>query len=158
MPAKIRPILAVLCDDIREERNGKPFILGVYNAGINVEMPPYFDPSLIPENAEMPLSLALWIPFEVLEIGEGAVNFKLVGPGPSHKIAVKAQLKIEQMPDPNELTAFSFTGLVVPIKEGKIDILFKHDDDDDDDEWQTIRSVQMNIKSSSLPTETLPPS
>lgn len=142
---RIKPILAFLCDDVRKEDNGKPFILGIYTAGItmnrllpnqlpaakNEEMKPYF------------LTSALWMAYEATGSGKAEVEFEIVAPNPKRKLAIKAGVELIKAPPSHEILTLSFGGLMIPIeREGDIKILFRNMGDE---AWETLRIIPVTI-------------
>ena len=50
--ARINPLSAIFCDDIRREDNGKELLIGVYSGSLQVPILP------------APVMLSVWVPFE----------------------------------------------------------------------------------------------
>lgn len=66
--ATVRLRSAVLCDNVRSEDNGKRLLIGVYDAGVTINVVP------------MPLSLTLYGVFEISGSGGKTVEFKITAP------------------------------------------------------------------------------
>jgi hypothetical protein len=66
--ARINPLSAIFCDDIRREDNGKELLLGVYSGSLQVPILP------------APVMLSVWVPFERSGIGKVPIEFRLLGP------------------------------------------------------------------------------
>ncbi|MCL4679187.1 MAG: hypothetical protein KJ017_11420 [Alphaproteobacteria bacterium] len=160
---KIRPIMAVVCDDIRQESNNKQIIVGTYGGGIILQLPKESGVSLDQESDDLnkpvsipkPLFLSLWVPFEVSSAGLVLAEFKLLGPDPKAEISIRAQVEYSEAPKSYEMPAFSFTGLPLKAKEsGELKIVFKHEDED---EWIILRTIPVTVLNSELPKEPLLP-
>ncbi len=137
---RIKPTLALLCDHVRQEANGKPFIIGIYTSGITIQKP---DNTRMPAAAKPVLSLALWVAFEATEAGQASIEFLLVGPDPKRRIKINAQIEFEKAPPSHEISALAFDGLIIPIeRSGELEILFKHKGDSD---WHTLRTVPVTL-------------
>lgn len=66
--ARIEPLCAIFCDDIRREDNGKELLIGVYTGSIQLPVLP------------APVMLSVWVPFERSGIGKVPIEFRLLGP------------------------------------------------------------------------------
>lgn len=134
---KITPLLAVVCDDIRQETGNKPFIIGIYTTDINVSLP---------EDMSGPamMHLALWMPYTVSKVGEASVEIMFIGPDPDSKINAYANVKFQEKPSSNEIAAITLTGVPIKIdREGELQVLFRNQGEKD---WEIIRSIPINIK------------
>lgn len=127
---KLRPVTAVICDDVRIEDNGKEILIGCYTGDISVPEP------------YTQLQLALSLVFQVLEPGQTRITLEVRGPGAGQKVGFTASFDTVEKTRANEVTFLSAGGLPVQIKEsGSLEIAIKEDDSD----WQTIRSIRVNI-------------
>lgn len=146
---KIKPIMAIVCDEARQENNGKPFLIGIYTGGINIETTNV--PATLPDgtNVGVALNVCLWIPFEAKEKGNALINIRLIGPGENNNVGVKMKLEISNLPQSTEITPLVIGPLPIKITEsGDIKILFKNDDDDD---WDILRIMPVTYKKTESP-------
>lgn len=156
--ARIKPIIAVLCDEIRLEANNKPFIIGIYTGVLSVDLPPEAKPGLnkvsskkvdlnTPVGIPKRLYLAMWVPFEVLD-PEATINidveFQITGPDPDSKLNIKANLEdTGAAHDPYEMQAFSFSGLPMKMTQsGELNIFFRHTGDE---HWEKLRTMKVEV-------------
>lgn len=137
---RIKPIMAILCDDVRKEEGGKPFILGIYVGGVKVY--PQEDQAI------MQLIMSLWVPFQVLEVGNTGLEFRILGPNEDNKIEIKAHLELSAIPPAHEINAITLKGFPLQFsKDGNIQIQYRHEGDE---AWETLRSVPVEIKPSNV--------
>lgn len=128
--ARIKPVMAIICDDIRTEDNGKPMILGIYRGKIKVNLPA--------EDAKVKLFLSLWMPFEVLKLGDIVIEVKITGPGPERQFEMKANASFDKIPPEYEIPSFNFIGFPVFIEDGNLEIFYRHKGDS---KWIKLRTV-----------------
>ncbi len=149
---KIKPIMAVICDDVRQEVNGKPFIIGIYSG--NIKLLDNISPTISAESPAM-LPLTLWIPFKVSKAGSASVEVKIISPNPKYVAGVKMKMEFPTLPYPYETTALTLPSMVIPIdQEGTLKVLFKNTGDD----WETLKEVPITINRPTAPSETSQPS
>lgn len=131
---KIRPIIAIVCDEVRMENNGKPFLVGIYLGGINVSGPK------VEETDEVyNLPIHLWIPFEATEPGIANFEVKLIMPNPKHQMRAIGKVVVEKIVQATEIVPLTLGPFPLKLWEnGNLEILFKHDDEE---EFQTLRTI-----------------
>ncbi len=136
---RIRPILAILCDDIREEKNGKEIVIGIYKGNITINSPSEEE---LKSGTVPVLNLSLWVPFEAKETGNAKIDFKIVNPE-KEEILINANVNVPKILSPNELSAFKFVGLPIALKhEGNIEVCFRNNEEED---WEILRSIPVKI-------------
>jgi hypothetical protein len=144
---KIKPITALVCDDVRHENNGKPILIGLYTGDMTITAP-------MPTQEEIEtccnINVYLWIPFEVEETGEAKIEIKLTGPN-QKEMGLKMGIHVRELSsknNPSPLTVGPF-----PLKlwqNGNLKIEMKNSSDK---EWETIRIIP--VKFNAVPTEDL---
>lgn len=133
---KVKPIIAIVCDDVREEKTGKTILIGIYTGGINLTKP-----ETAPNDAIFLIHLALWMPLEIQGIGKKKIQVKVGGAGQDDYILDAVAEAIELKP--HELKPFSLTGLPMNFtKDGDFIISFKTEDDSD---WQVVKTIPVSI-------------
>jgi len=136
---KVKPIIAIVCEQLRQEINGNPFITGIYMGGITVERHPG-----IPETQPVILPLSLWIPFKTSKAGEVSVEIHVVGPDPKRELNIDAKAMFEKAPPSYEILSFNFISIPIVIdREGDLKILFRNKGDKN---WETLRVIPISIK------------
>jgi len=132
--------MAVLCDNILQESNGKPLLIGIYTGGITVATP-----SNILEGHNAVLNLSLWLPFRIPGTGKVSIEVKIIGPSTENTMMLKGQILIEHKPSSYEIAAFNFIGLTMLVgKEGgELKILFRNEGEK---KWTTLNIVPVNTK------------
>lgn len=136
---EIKPRYAIVCDDVRVEDNGKLILIGVYS-----------DEILFPK-FPMAISLAFWIEFESIGVGERQCEYRVVlNPGEVEitKIAGTFGSKKERGKG-----SFSFGGIGIQFQQpGSLSLQFRGDGKD----WVELVSKNV-LKFSDQPTASLPP-
>lgn len=115
----------VVCDDIRQEKNGKWLLIGVYGSDILV---PAFPADF---------RLAIWILADPKEVGPSQVKLRIVGPHDSTMVEGELEYDIRQMSP----TILAMAGLPVQVQsEGliKVEMLAKKAT-----EWVTIKTISL---------------
>jgi hypothetical protein len=134
---KAKPIIAILCDEVRQEDNGKPFLIGIYPGGMTIPTP-------IEEGTAAIRPVCLWVPLQVTETGVTTLEFQLTGPSPEQRIGVKINMQVPKLPLPTEITAVTIPGLPITISQsGELKVLFKHEDESD---WETLRIIPVTVE------------
>lgn len=113
---------AILCDDVRTEINGKPFLIGVYLKGIVVQG--------FPAN----INVCIWIQFSATELGSYVGEIRLANK--DNHILLHGQFTVEV----KELgsTVLSFPkGAIALGSEGEYQLQWKYGDKD----WETLKNV-----------------
>lgn len=145
---RIKPLMVVICDDVREEKSGKQIIIGIYNTDLNIPIPDFGDnPS--PPTPTIPLSF--WIPFQVVDRADGEVHFQIVSPT-GLTIDANASVKTTEKMQPHEIPALIFPRLMIPVADGNLEVKFRHNAKE---KWQILRSLPIKIKKQESPN---PPS
>ncbi len=140
---KIKPIITVVCDEVRMENNGKPFIVGIYLGGIIVN-------GTLPSDIEdidniTNMDVYLWMPFEASGPGIASFEIKIMMPNPKHQLRAKAKVIIDKLPQPTEITPLVLGPFPLKLwQNGELQILFKHEDESD---YQTLRTIPVTFKS-----------
>jgi hypothetical protein len=138
---KIKPIMAVLCDDVRQEASGKQTVIGMYVGGITVEIPESERDGVRPHG----IVVNLWMPFQIPEAGLATIEVKVIGPDPSIELSFSAEMLFEEAPPDHEQSSVTFQKLPIKVdKEGDLKILFKNAGDS---EWQTLKNIPVKINS-----------
>lgn len=141
---RIRPVITIVCDDVRMENNSKPFVIGIYLGGINIS-------GIKPANPDdiSNLSIFLWIPCEVTELGTAAFEIKIISPNPKHQLHFKGKVDIDTIPQPTELVPLIFGPIPLKLwQDGDLKILFKHEDETD---YQTLRVIPVKFNTIDAP-------
>jgi hypothetical protein len=141
---KIKPIMALVCDEVRLESNGKPFIIGIYTGSIDIEAPITPNENGTADINPIPaIPITLWVPFEASDAGKYTLAFKLEGPGPKDVLEFTTIVTIDK-PAPGELKAITAPFLPLPLTQsGKLKISYRHENES---EWHNIRTIPVNIK------------
>ena len=136
---QVRAITAIVCDEVRVENNGKPFLIGVYTGSINIEA------AEIPVDKDIyNFQMAIWLLLELKQIGEINVDLQIKTPNAEKAILVKAKAIIDKLPMKGEIIPVSIGPL--PLKlwhDGEIEIQFRNQIDS---EWETIRVLPVTVK------------
>lgn len=134
----VKPVTAIVCDQIRMEDNGKPFLVGIYTGSINLQV------AEIPKDKDEVhnFDMSLWVPVEVTEVGVAEIEVQIKTPN-AKPVLIKAKMAIEKLIAKGEMVPLSIGP--IPLKlwhDGEIEIQFKHTDDA---EWTTIRTLPVFI-------------
>jgi hypothetical protein len=127
---RVRPITAIICDDIRRETNGKDILIGVYSGEMILNQ----IPALMP--------IGLYIVFSAVELGPVDAKIELR----SSKMigTLEIHIEVKQIHDERSPIAFAFAGIPLQIEsEGTISLLFQQDDG----EWEMIRNINVRVLS-----------
>lgn len=135
---KIKPIMAVICDDIRQEDNGKSIIIGLHHGTINVSIPFKAEE----ENNGMPLLLSLWLPFEISSPGEAAIEIKIVSPNPKHQLKMNVQASFDTVPPEHQMSSFNFVRFPVWVENGHLEIYYRNKGEN---KWILLKKVPVVI-------------
>ena len=119
---KVEILSAVVCDDVREENNGKEILVGVYSGTIAVQ-----------EIPSPPLSLRCWVNLRIQSSCEVRLYFRAIDQ--DNKEIFQAQLKTET-DDEIGMGSVSLGPIVYTLKEpeGSLRIDYKEGDGD----WSNI--------------------
>lgn len=116
------PLFAVVCDDIRQEQNGKYILIGVYDS-INAILPAV-------------LNLAFWIQLDAVKAGSFNFDVKISGPHGIEYLNARAEAGIGQA----GISSFALGPFPINVQlEGdiKLDVKF------DGAEWTTVKSIKV---------------
>lgn len=120
-----------VCEEVRQEMNGKFILLGVYTNSILVNQFP----------AQFPLSV--WTLLEAEETGSAAISLRLrMEEAALTLLEVKGSLEVQEL---ENWTPFAFGGVVNVSNPGKLHVELKVDDAP----WETLRVV--NISRATFP-------
>lgn len=136
--SNIRPITAIVCDEIRMENNGKPFLIGIYTGSINLQV------DEIPEDKDEihNFQMSLWIPTEITQIGAAEVEVQIKTPN-AKPILIKAKIVTEKLLMKGEMVPISMGPIPLKLwQDGEIEIQFKQPNEDN---WSTIRTLPVII-------------
>ncbi len=124
---KVKHVL--VCDDVRQEINGKDILIGVYTNWITV-------PSL-PTN----LVLSFWLHYSFVGIGEVPLEFRLLGPHDVQFMSAGVTMSfLEENAETRQTASFTLGGVPEPIQiPGELRLQLKQYNE----EWQTIGSVNV---------------
>jgi hypothetical protein len=118
----------VVCDDIRQENNGKWLLIGVYARDIVVA------------NLPADLRLAIWLLVTPKQLGASTIKLRIVvGPHNASLVDAELQYDIKEISP----TVFAMAGLPIQVRsEGpmKVEMLPKGAT-----EWVTIKLIQLNV-------------
>jgi hypothetical protein len=120
---------AVLCDDIRQERNGKYLLIGVYGGNIIVRSFP------------TDLQLALWVLARPKTLGRAQVRIRVIGP--QQNTLVEGGLEFE-LKDPARATIMALPGLPLQIQSVG-ELRFEMASSSDKDEWLPVKTVTVEL-------------
>jgi hypothetical protein len=145
---KIKPIIALACDDARMENNGKPFLIGIYQNDAHFR-------GIVPPNADeiFNWSIHLWIPFQAEEIGTANFEIQIIGPNPKNVVVGKGRVILGNKPRETEITPLVLGPFHLKVwQNGEVKILFKNEDDK---EFQTLRIIPVSFTAEELPDSNL---
>ena len=144
MPA-VKPIAAIVCDDIRHEKSNKEILIGVYSNELIIHKKP------------ARLRLSVFVLVDVLEIGETEFEIRLDGPdGPSEN-AIRGVLEGAHNTSPRHRIGLPFKSFVITLaSEGDLLVRFR----EPGKRWRTIAVLPVLIAKDaiSVSTETQQPS
>ena len=124
-------LTAILCDDVRRERNGKELLIGVYSGQVLLpEMPQVFFP-------------VFWVPFETLDATAHKVQFRLIGID-GHVAYEWQPLVVTLVPD-NHNDSITVGGMSILVDTpGTLRLEVKTDDL----HWKVLKSVFVKVNPS----------
>lgn len=119
MPDEIISSSVVICDDIRQETNGKQILIGVYGSVVLVPSMPFS------------ISLSVWIEYQAREIGVDTVHVKM-----NYTTGFSVSIRVEiQIHEPGTLGLAIPPILVSGAADGELVIELSHDGAT----WQEIK-------------------
>jgi hypothetical protein len=96
----------IICDDIRQERNGKYLLIGVYGGNIAVGGFP------------ADIVLAIWLLAQPKSVGQHQIKIRVVGP--QNSTLVEGTLEVD-LNDMNKAAIFALPGMPIQLqREGKL--------------------------------------
>lgn len=122
--ARINPLFAVFCDDIRREDNGKELLIGVYSGNLQVPVLP------------APVMLSVWVPFERSGIGKVPIEFRILGP--DDRIIGYGTIELNFTDADHTVGSLPLRGLTAMlIRPGEITFQLRQHDE----LWATVRKL-----------------
>lgn len=130
--------LCVMCEDVREEKNGKHSLIGVYSGDILI--------------SELPgdISMAFFIEIIIREVGLHELQLRLSGPG-AHSATLKAQVDLTEK---NAVSVLKTPRIQAGLEEPGT---FRFDISTDGETWENLITKQISLMPSSA-TASPPPS
>lgn len=149
---RAKALTAIVCDEIRMESNGKPFLIGIYVGSVDVGVPE------IPTDADSIYNfrMSVWMPIEVKEKGTLNVEVQIKAPGVKDAIIIKASVNVDRIPMVGEMIPLPIGPIPLKLwQSGQIEIQFRNQSDSD---WETVRTLPVNIKvgMEAVPTPVFP--
>lgn len=117
----------IFCDDIRQERNGKWLLIGVYGADILVRGLP------------ADLRLSLWIVIRPKEIGKAEAKLRVIGPHGSTLVDGELSVDVKHL----RPTIMAMGALPMQIQMAgtiRVEMATK-----ESDEWTAIKSIDLRV-------------
>lgn len=126
----MKPLAAIVCDDVREEWNKKEMLIGVYGNDMLIN--------------KLPTSLRLAVHVLVEMEGEGMVPFEVEMEAPDHsnKTKVGGAIEILAPTKMHQQVGLSLPGFVIKISEGGELIIRMRQHEG---EWETIKSLPVKV-------------
>ncbi len=118
----------LICDDVREELNGKFTLIGTYPDGISVSATP------------AQLSISLWITIRVSEKGTFPLHIKLNGPKENDELKISGLLKIDEVTG-KPIIPLTFNIPINITGAGHIIISYSQDASD----WKVLRTFPITV-------------
>lgn len=127
MSIVLTPIAAIICDDIREEKNGKLIIIGVYQDNIRIGV-----------GNDHKIPFKAWILFSFSEPGNAEIEIEVLGPGEGAIFKMKVEATMEGEGDNSSIT------VPIPImpENGDLEIYFRNKSDE---ERVLIKSIPVEV-------------
>lgn len=130
----IRPVTAILCDEIRRENNDKRLFIGVYNRQIALKKFSGDDIGFIP--------LAMYVPIEVKNLGESRLDFQIRGPTTDQVMNLEGNIIMKE-PIPGGYTSVELNGIPIEIKGGgMLEVFYSVDSGK---EWHSIYQLPVTV-------------
>ena len=141
----VKPIAAIVCDDIRQEKTNKEILIGVYSNELIIHKTP------------ARLRLSVFVLVDVLEIGETAFEIRLDGPDGPSEHTIRGGLEGAQSTPPRHRIGLPFKSFFITLaSEGDLLVKFR----EPGKRWRTIAVLPVLIAKDtiSVSTETQQPS
>ena len=141
---RVNPIIAIVCDEIRHEQDGKPFIIGIYNDGLKITAQG-FGKKRDQEKAKFLWSFYIWMPIAVLESGIAVMEMRISMGGQDAIIEAELSMQVKMPATPTQVVPVTIGPLSFPVSQsGNIHIEFRNKGDE---AWQILRviPVEFNI-------------
>jgi hypothetical protein len=130
---RIKPVTALIADDVRREASGKDILIGVYTSQIAVGR----------VGPDVGIVVAVSMIFESPETGEIPVGLRIVGPDGELRFAITAGVNITAATVPNQTNALSIAGIAILLATtGNIEVKVRQYEDG---EWETIRVLPVLV-------------
>ena len=129
----LKPLSAVVCDEIRREKDGKDIIIGAYGGDILVGSIP------------IPLALSLWIGLETSGAGNTRADIRVVNSEKKVLIEVNGVATVEERYQKSSLITPKLRFLVDKSTELRFQLRIG------EGRWKTVASRNVRLKSSSGP-------
>jgi hypothetical protein len=127
--ARIKPLCAIFCDDIRREDNGKELLIGIYSANLQLSV---FPASII---------LSVWVPFERTGVGKVPIEFRLIGPDGMTLGFGTMELNFTERD--SVASSLPLRGLpTILLRPGEITFQLRQHDES----WETVRKLTIEEK------------
>jgi hypothetical protein len=124
--ARINPLFAIFCDDIRREDNGKELLIGVYSGSLQLPMLP------------TPVMLSVWVPFERSGIGKVPIEFRLLGS--DEKTIGYGAIELSFTDSDYTIGSLPLRGLTAMlVRPGEITFQLRQHDES----WKTVRKLSI---------------
>ena len=122
LPLKVETV--VLCDDIRQEANGKYLLVGVYGANVVVKGFP------------ADLRLSVWILGLARKPGKAEMRLRIIGPQEATLVEGAIEVEVKET-----ATIIALPGLPLQVqREGKMSIEIASADKED---WTPVKTVDL---------------
>jgi hypothetical protein len=124
--ARINPLFAIFCDDVRREDNGKELLIGVYSGSLQLPILP------------APVMLSVWVPFERSGIGKVPIEFRLLGP--DDRIVGYGTIELNFTESDYTVGSLPLRGLAAMlVRPGEITFQLRQHDES----WATVRKLSV---------------
>jgi len=126
----IKPVAAIICDEIRQESSRKDILIGIYPADIVLNRSP------------MKLRLSVYLLVEITDSGETEFEVRFQGPdGPSEN-TIKGTLEGIHKTIPKHRIGLSLHNLIINMsKEGVLKTLFRKPGE----RWKTVSVLPVTL-------------
>ena len=132
--ARIKPLCAIFCDDIRREDNGKELLIGVYSGSLQLPVFP------------APVMLSVWVPFERSGIGKVPIEFRLLGPDDDRVIGY-GTIVLDFTESDHTVGSFPLRGLTAMLpRPGEITFQLRQHDES----WMTVGKLPIERREISV--------
>ena len=131
--SELKILSSVVCEDIRQENNGKQILIGVYNSVLVQQFP-------------VVLSLAFWIQYLPTQTGKFKSGLRVVS-GDTTFLDINADIEIPAI----ELSSFNIVGIPFALQtETTLKVELKQPSG----QWEFVREFSVRRRPSAVPTPT----